>query len=149
MRIVTKIAVWSVVALLAVGCTSDEINVNTPPPFVQPEPGDGSGEGEGEGEGESGPEPVAPIKRRPIVPDGLLKRPRVVELVFTDNIIYLKGSFISASVRNIATGEEIFAEPVVDSDMVAIPTDLSAEGYVLVLDGKDVEYLYSENKSES
>jgi hypothetical protein len=145
MRIVTKIAVWSVVALLAVGCTSDEIDVNTPPPSVQPEPGDGSGEGEGE----SGPEPVAPIKRRPIVPDGLLKRPRVVELVFTDNIIYLKGSFISASVRNIATGEEIFAEPVVDSDMVAIPTDLSAEGYVLVLDGEDVEYLYSENKSES
>ena len=134
MSVVKKIAVVGTVALLAAGCAAYDFDPGVDTPIPTP-PGE-----EGDGEGDGGP--VTPIKRRPIVPGGKLKRPRVVDIVFTDNILYVGGTFASASVRNVATGDEIFAYPVADCDMVALPIDVTAEAYVLVLDGEDVEYIY-------
>ena len=132
MSVVKKIAVVGTVALLAAGCADYDFDPGIEIPTPTP-PGE-------EGDGDGGP--VTPIKRRPIVPGGKLKRPRVVDIVFTDNILYVGGTFASASVRNVATGDEIFAYPVADCDMVALPIDVTAEAYVLVLDGEDVEYIY-------
>ena len=57
-----------------VGCESGNVGDEDVTPPV-----DGGGDGGGDAED---PMPVRPIKPRPIVPDGTIKRPRLVEISF-------------------------------------------------------------------
>ena len=68
------------IAIVAVSCEMESLS------FIEgneDHPGQVPGSGEDKGEGESGPgdggNPTTPIKRRPIVPGGKLKRPRVID----------------------------------------------------------------------
>lgn len=70
-----KILIYLLAIMAFVGCESGNVGVeDVTPPF------EGGGE-DGDGEAED-PKPVRPIKPRPIVPDGTIKRPRLVEISF-------------------------------------------------------------------
>ena len=71
-----KILIYLLAIMAFVGCESGNVGVeDVTPPFG------GGGEDEGDGDAED-PKPVRPIKPRPIVPDGTIKRPRLVEISF-------------------------------------------------------------------
>lgn len=70
-----KILIYLLAIMAFVGCESGNVGVeDVTPPF------EGGGE-DGDGDAED-PMPVRPIKPRPIVPDGTIKRPRLVEISF-------------------------------------------------------------------
>ena len=69
-----KILIYLLAIKAFVGCESGNVGVDdVTPPF------EGGGEDGGDAED---PMPVRPIKPRPIVPDGTIKRPRLVEISF-------------------------------------------------------------------
>lgn len=79
MKRILKYVVVAVIAIVAVSCEVDMLDSSCPDPGVGQLPGNGKDEGEespGDGVG-----PTTPIKRRPIVPDGKLKRPRVIDFL--------------------------------------------------------------------
>lgn len=80
MRRILKYVIAAMIAIVAVSCEMESLS------FIEGKedhPGQVPGSGEDKGEGESGPGdggyPTTPIKRRPIVPGGKLKRPRVID----------------------------------------------------------------------
>ena len=80
MRRILKYVIAAMIAIVAVSCEMESLS------FIEgneDHPGQVPGSGEDKGEGESGPgdggDPTTPIKRRPIVPGGKLKRPRVID----------------------------------------------------------------------
>ena len=69
-----KILIYLLAIMAFVGCESGNVgDEDVTPPF--------GGGGEDGGDAED-PKPVRPIKPRPIVPDGTIKRPRLVEISF-------------------------------------------------------------------
>ena len=64
-----KILIYILAIVACVGCMTDPGVEDVTPPFG------GGGDAED-------PKPVRPIKPRPIVPDGTIKRPRLVEINF-------------------------------------------------------------------
>ena len=69
-----KILICLLAIMAFVGCESGNVgDEDVTPPF--------NGGGDGGGDAED-PMPVRPIKPRPIVPDGTIKRPRLVEISF-------------------------------------------------------------------
>ena len=78
MRRILKYVIAAIIAIVVVSCEMESLS------FIEgKEDHPGQVPGSGEDEGESGPEdggvPTTPIKRRPIVPGGKLKRPRVID----------------------------------------------------------------------
>ena len=80
MRRILKYVIAAMIAIVAVSCEVELLS------FIEGKedhPGEVPGSGEDVGEGEGGPgdggNPTTPIKRRPIVPGGKLKRPRVID----------------------------------------------------------------------
>lgn len=79
MKRILKYVVVAVIAIVAVSCEVDMLDSSCPDPGIGQLPGNGQDGGEespGDGVG-----PTTPIKRRPIVPDGKLKRPRVIDFL--------------------------------------------------------------------
>lgn len=79
MKRILKYVVVAVIAIVAVSCEVDMLDSSCPDPGIGQLPGngqDGVEESPGDGVG-----PTTPIKRRPIVPDGKLKRPRVIDFL--------------------------------------------------------------------
>ena len=80
MKRILKYVVVAVIAIVAVSCEVDMLDSSCPDPGPgQLPPGtgpDGGEESPGDGVG-----PTTPIKRRPIVPDGKLKRPRATDFL--------------------------------------------------------------------
>ena len=76
MKRLLKYVVVAVIAIVAVSCEVGMLDSSCPDPGVGQLPGNGTEDG-GESPGD-GVGPTTPIKRRPIVPDGKLKRPRVI-----------------------------------------------------------------------
>lgn len=78
MRRILRYVIAAMIAIVAVSCEVESLS------FIEGKedhPGEvpGSGEDVGEGDPGDGGNPTTPIKRRPIVPGGKLKRPRVID----------------------------------------------------------------------
>lgn len=78
MRRILKYVIVAMIAIVAVSCEVESLS------FIEGKedhPGQvpGSGEDVGESDPGDGGNPTTPIKRRPIVPGGKLKRPRVID----------------------------------------------------------------------
>lgn len=79
MKRILKYVVVAVIAIVAVSCEVGMLDSSIADPGIGQLPGNGQDGGEespGDGVG-----PTTPIKRRPIVPDGKLKRPRVIDFL--------------------------------------------------------------------
>ena len=79
MKRILKYVVVAVIAIVAVSCEVGMLDSSIADPGIGQLPGNGPEDGEespGDGVG-----PTTPIKRRPIVPDGKLKRPRVIDFL--------------------------------------------------------------------
>ena len=92
-------------------------------PGARPEPHPGS--------------PVQPIKRRPIVPDGQLQRPRTIER----NIRFIFGCEFSSEPATMqvytATGDLLFNDVIYPDDIIEISKDV--ETLIFVVDGERVD----------
>ena len=83
--------------------------------------------------------PVQPIKRRPIVPDGQLQRPRTIER----NIRFIFGSEFSSEPATMqvytATGDLLFNDVIYPDDIIEISEDI--ETLIFVVNGEPVDAL--------
>ena len=97
------------------------------------------------------PKPVRPIKPRPIVPDGTIKRPRIVE-VSNDIVVYIPGDdrLMSFSVHVVAehSGEEYCDLCNVADGYIVIPRIGSNEQLTITLDNGEESYTFVVDETE-
>ena len=97
------------------------------------------------------PKPVRPIKPRPIVPDGTISRPRIVE-VSNDIIVYIPGGdrLVPFSVHVVAeqSGEEYCDLCNVDDGYIVIPRIGYNERLRLTLDNGEESYTFVVDETE-
>ena len=97
------------------------------------------------------PKPVRPIKPRPIVPDGTISRPRIVE-VSNDIIVYIPGGdrLVPFSVHVVAeqSGEEYCDLCNVDDGYIVVPRIGSNERLRLTLDNGEESYTFVVDETE-
>lgn len=97
------------------------------------------------------PKPVRPIKPRPIVPDGTIKRPRIVE-VSNDIVVYIPGGdrLMPFSVHVVAeqSGEEYCDLCNVANGYIVIPRIGSNEHLTLTLDNGEESYTFVVDETE-
>ena len=111
---IINIGVVAAIAILAYGCAAEHC---MPSDTNQP--------------------PVQPIKRRPIVPDGQLQRPRTIER----NIRFIFGSEFSSEPATMqvytATGDLLFNDVIYPDDIIEISEDI--ETLIFVVNGEPVD----------
>lgn len=110
---IINIGVVAAIAILAYGCAAEHCMPDTNQP------------------------PVQPIKRRPIVPDGQLQRPRTIER----NIRFIFGCEFSSEPATMqvyaATGDLLFNDVIYPDDIIEISEDV--ETLIFVVDGERVD----------
>ncbi|MBQ6613558.1 MAG: hypothetical protein IIX19_07565 [Alistipes sp.] len=110
---IINIGVVAAIAILAYGCALEHCMPDTNQP------------------------PVQPIKRRPIVPDGQLQRPRTIER----NIRFIFGSEFSSEPATMqvytATGDLLFNDVIYPDDIIEISEDI--ETLIFVVNGEPVD----------
>ena len=97
------------------------------------------------------PKPVRPIKPRPIVPDGTIKRPRIVE-VSNDIVVYIPGGdrLMPFSVHVVAeqSGEEYCDLCNVADGYIVVPRIGSNEQLTITLDNGEESYTFVVDETE-
>ena len=110
-----KFCIVASIAVLVVGCEAADMEV----PGVNPEP-------------------VRPIKRRPITPDGTILRPRIISPDFEIDIPRHDIKAGAAAVQIYAsTGELLFDNVLYPNEELEIGEDAST--LIIVVDGQEVD----------
>ena len=101
--------------------------------------------------GNGEPKPVRPIKPRPIVPDGTISRPRIVD-ISSDIIVYIPHNdrLVPYSVHLVSeqSGEEYYALCDATEGYIVIPRIGSNERLRLTLDNGEESYTFVVDETE-